>query len=467
MDKRYLELYWIFILCDKNKFFIDNSHNCCPKKKYTKNKYGEDIISIESFIIKPFNSIDFYGCEFCCKYHFCCSSKFDCPLVINNDHKVCIFSGKIVDKISLVLNFHEENNFKSDSSPIKYKKKVTILKRSIPDIKGNKINFYDNDINNKPFNINTIPKNNNNNNNNHFDNQLKTIKKLNKSPQNIYTKMKSSITSGPIYNEELVILKDKSESYKEDNNYEFFEYDHSHDQINSFNQDFKIILNDYFSYLDEIIDQNLILLQPYHKRCKKYCLLNKQQQIRNDLLGEEKFTNLFLKNYSFSNFEHVIISEIEYIIKKIDNTINLDIKFRYIKYINKIITLVYGSPFMKKSIEKFIEKSKEKNKETKSKFLDNQLSIAIKIMNFKKICYSLLLDLFTINYFIPDFKGFNILIWNKDDWLFSKKMELQSNPNSIYNDLDFNNSNFISNSLISYGNYPNWLRGEIFENNNY
>jgi len=271
--------------------------------------------------------------------------------------------------------------------------------------------------------------------------------------------MKSAITSGPIYNEDVEILKDKSDIYKENNNYEFFEYDHSHDQINSFNQDFKLILNDYFSYLDEIINNHLIILQPYHKKCPNKCILNKS--ISNNHHDEQ---NYILKNYSFSNFEDSIISEVECIIKKIDIKINLDIKYNYIKFINRIITLVYSSPLMKKSIEKFIEKSKEKNKE---KFFDNQLSIAIKIMNFKKICYSLLLDLFTVNYFIPDFNGLNILIWNRDEWLYSKQVECRSTMNSIYSEVDLNNSNFISNSFISYGNNPHWLRETIFQNNNY
>ena len=468
------ELKWIFKLSKELKFFIDQSHQCNPKKIETFNKYGDLIIKTESFIKKPFKKMNnFYGCTFCGKYHFCENSLKTCPIINNIDNKVCFFSGKIVMGVDFVITYERDIEFKQDNQLfLKRNKCNNIIKRSLPDLNGNKKCFYENKENIKVLSLN---------NKNNYLPVFKKLKIENKQQNDILlSKLKSTIEKGPLINEEKLfedkffkkfnnnseIIKEKYEE-DEDNDNDYI-INNNKDQINPIEIEFNFILNKYFSYLDNIINENLNILKPL---CKNNCLLlyennNYYNNNKKDLIFYE---NICIKNSFYQLFNDSIQKNIDYLIYNIDNNSSISIKQNYYKIINRIIGLVYNSPNMKKLIKKYIEKSKlshiESNKYSKLN-IDGFLIIAFKIADITKLCNSLILNLFLDNYFLQDSIGNNILIWSRDYWLYNKYF-FNKSTNDIYNKFDNNISNLILNSLNSYFknsfNHPNWLRKSIYD----
>jgi len=488
-DRYFYEIYWIFLITNYHIYKIDNFHDCCTKKISKINKFGEEEIIVESTIIKPLKNKLFYGCIKCGKYHFCETSKKNCPLIVTHEHNVCIYSGKVVSNVDMVMGkFSDEHNFSNEAITVKnIKKEIIIKKRSMPNINGNKVNYYDN--------------NNNNNNNNNYKKQqhnlsnrillLPVNKKEKNDNQATVDKMKLKMKRGiknDIDIDNLHIkdfydfdLKESKES-KECDGIDSLE----NNIINPLSIDSKRILNKYFFFIEDFIKE---IYKP-EITCKKIQCRNKKIIEFNEIIIP--LSNLCINNGFFQIFDQKIHQEIENIkvlCNNIDNILlNFQKGFKINKYdinhiefnqvIYRIIGLVYNSPFMNNLIQEFIEKSKEKNLNYSKKIsklgIDHYMIIALKIIDISKICNSLICDLFTENFYMSDFQGFNILIWGRVNWLIDKKTnewillnyigklnETIKYKSIFYSDFT-KNSNLIISCLKSYNNSPLWIKNELF-----
>jgi hypothetical protein len=123
---------------------------------------------------------------------------------------------------------------------------------------------------------------------------------------------------------------------------------------------------------------------------------------------------------------------------------------------------------------------KEINKLLCNKYIDTDLNntrsevnihliAAIKARDYKKICHSILLDLFLEDYVIQDSQGYSVLIWGKDNllikWRNHEKI-LLTKQHKGYNKMFMENygttSTFVKLSLNEYSRYPILLRSNIF-----
>jgi hypothetical protein len=151
---------------------------------------------------------------------------------------------------------------------------------------------------------------------------------------------------------------------------------------------------------------------------KKIIIIN--EEIVNEIRSEvKKITNFFYITQQISNDENnPTITE-----KDRRNMSKLCDYYCFI--ITNIIILVYESPKMKRYLEK-----ERKNMKNIGKY-KHKLSLVNKSINnhqknrlsVKKICASLLLDLFLQDFYLHDDMGYNIAIWNKDKWLYSIKTD--------------------------------------------
>lgn len=240
-NKVEVTLHWIFIFCKYNKFHVDNTHDCRPKKHSILTKYGDEKEHIEYFIIKPFHEINFYGCIMCGKYHFCEKSPKICPIINTMDSKVCLFSGSIVSCNQMVVGNWGDEIICDKEAKVIYDKQKTIYlpKKRLPSLNNNMRPFYENNSNIKLSN-----KINNNNINN-----LITLKKIKQEP---ISKMKLEISSGPKFSSDDTII----ENTQDYNNFKGIDTD----QVNPIIVNFRDTLDDYFSYLDDYLNNNLSIL---------------------------------------------------------------------------------------------------------------------------------------------------------------------------------------------------------------
>jgi hypothetical protein len=480
-SKYLCEIYWLFFLTKYGIYKINHFHDCCSKKVSTLNKYGEEVINTEISIIKPFHDELFYGCIKCGKYHFCESSK-SCPVIITNEYKVCIFSGKVVSNVDMVMGkFKDEMNFKDEAIISKDLKKgvIVIKKRALPEIKGNKTNYYQN---------NPIYSNKMNHLNDSSSNLLIfPVKKEKNDAKSIADKEKLKMKRGNknICEKNIILddfdLKESSDSKESDLDY----YDNN--LSNPVYIDSKKILNKYFLFIEEMI--NVISQE---STCnKKNCKNNNQliEQSKHHIIINNN--NLCLTNGFFQKFDQKINQEIESIMSDLNNidqmALKLDKTFKksnetilnfkeFYKIIIRIIGLIYDSPWMNYSIQQFKTKSKDKNINFAKKILkldmDYKLIIATKIIDIQKICNSLFFDLFIENFYISDYQGFNILIWGKIPFLIQQRskelMILDDLSHKGYKTLfnrDYSKtSNLIISCLKSYPNPPLWLKSKIHDN---
>ena len=440
-------LHWIFEFCKYNKFSVDQSHDCRPKKLSFMDKFGYEQERTEFFIIKPFNGFNFYGCTLCGKYHFCEKSSKICPLINTADSKVCLFSGSVVSSTQMVVgHWNDEIIFDKESKVIYEKQKsLFVPKKRLPSLSNNMRPFNEHNKNIKlsnEYNINI--------------NNLVTLKKIKQEP---CSKMKAEITSGPVFStdENIDMLQDDDNSInnkKEYNNFKGLD----NDQTNPINVYFKDTLDEYFNYLDDYINNNLTILQM--NKCNNNCSNN----LNNGINNIQIYNNLCEKNGFYTLFGENISNDIESILYSIDsnsyNTIN---KKYYIKMTTRIISLVYDSLVMKKKIDNYIN-TKCKSIEiqcSKKLSTDNILIIAFRIADIKKLCYSLLLDCFLETFFITLYNGLNLPIWIKDKWLSEQS---KINNNNIFNKIDKKISNLIYDCLSSYNKNGFWLRNTLYNN---
>lgn len=439
MDRSDIVLYWIFELCKLNKFSVDQTHDCRPKKIRFFDKFGFEQERTDFFIVKPLNNIEFYGCLQCGKYHFCEKSSKDCPLINTPDSKVCLFSGSVISSTQMVVgHWNDEVIFEKESKVIYEKQKsLCIHKKRLPSLSSNM----------RPFNENNKNIRLSNNNNKSINNFI-TLKKIKQEPR---TKYKSEITSGPIFasydddDNKDMNLDDK----KEYNNFKGLD----NDQTNPVYVNFNDTVDDYFKYLDDFIDDNISILQLNNNNTQSITVNNGNQQIYNNICEKNGFFNLFGDN---------IKNDVESILFSIDNSATID-KNYYIKMTTRIISLIYDSLFMKKKIEDYTT-TKCKSIEiqsTKKLSSDNILIIAFKIADIKKLCYSLLLDCFLETFFMSLYNGLNLPIWIGDKWLYEQR---KINNNGIFHKVDKKISNLVYNCLSSYNKYPYWLRNSLYNN---
>lgn len=505
-DRYFYEIYWIFLITRYHIYKINNFHDCCTKKISKINKLGEEEIIIESTIIKPFKNELFYGCIICGKYHFCETSKKNCPLIVTNEHNVCIYSGKVVSNVDMVMGkFSDEQNFSNEAIIIKDRKKDVILKkRSMPNINGNKIDYYGNNNTNNNNNMNYKKQNN-------LANKVLLLSSINKKEKNdnqaIVDKMKFKMKRG-IKNDMDIDNNPSQQQHNQQQQQQqikdFYDFDLKESKeskecdgidslenniINPLSIDSKRILNKYFFFIEDFIKK---IYKP--EICKRNNCKKKKIQY-NEIISSSSslsFSNLCINNGFFQIFDQKIHQEIENIKVLCNNIDNILLKFqkniKSIKYeinhkefnqvIYKIIGLVYNSPFMYNLIIEFIDKSKEKDINYSKKIsklgIDHSMIIALKIIDISKICNSLICDLFTENFFMSDFQGFNILIWGKVNWLIDKKTNEwillnylgKLNESIHYKSIfysDFTkNSNLIISCLKSYNNSPLWIKNELF-----
>lgn len=436
-DKFDIILFWIFELCKLNKFVVDQNHDCRPKKISFLDKYGYEQEKTEFFIIKPFNGVNFYGCLFCGKYHFCEKSPNDCPLINTPDSKVCCFSGGVVSSTQMVVgHWNGEVIFDKESKVIYEKQKsLYIHKKRLPALNNNMVPFNSHNknirlSNNKPIN------------------NFITLKKMKQEPR---TKYKAAISSGPIFSsyDDNMDIDDDNNNKKEYNNFKGLDTD----QINPINVYFKDTLDDYFSYLDDYINENILTLQLtdcFHNTNNNTTLV-----LYNNICEKHGFYSLFGDN---------IVNDVESVLYNIDSTnYNIIDKTYYIKMTTRIISLVYDSLFMRKKIDDYVN-TKCKSIEIQSSMklaTDNVLIIAFKIADIKKLCYSLLLDCFLETFFISLYNGLNLHIWVRDKWLYNQS---KINNNGIFNKFDKKISNLIYDCLSSYNKNGYWIRNTIYNN---
>lgn len=120
-------IYWLFYISNKYSKFCSNNNNVDKFCNHNTNS-----------IVKPFKTIEFYGCIKCGSFHFCCDDKTKaiyynknqqqinyrkCPIRITEDKRfhVCGFSGTVISnshELMMLPNFQSENIFKNESSKI-------------------------------------------------------------------------------------------------------------------------------------------------------------------------------------------------------------------------------------------------------------------------------------------------------------------------------------------------------------
>lgn len=432
-------LSWIFRLSYINIYEVDNNHICTPKIEPYIDKRGEIHYINKNSIEKHSYKFDFYGCTICGKYHICEKNIKKCPIIKRDDTHICFFSGYTVSYMEYADVFSDVNNFLKESTYFDSENKIKLRKNNQKQ-KNEKINCTDIESNSTPSNNENTDINLNYKMVVNFSNCLDSI--INQNSTNKGCSMEINDQTKPLICE------------------------------------FKPILNNYFSYLKDIISEKSNNLKQYFKPQNiKYNPINNKLNINQVLI----MNNVFYTKYEQNVYKEIdnIIDDTEYNERIFNNTyINNDISYSsfnireyYKPIILKMICIIYNSNYMKTEIFKHLN-HKYVNSDlnnTRSE-IEVELVAAIKILDYKKICKSLLLDLFLKKYIIKDLQGYNIMIWCEDNRLILRK----NHENTLYiknkkhkpifsNIESYRNiSKSIKNCLIDYNNNPMLLRSKIF-----
>lgn len=444
-------LSWIFRLSKIMVFNIDKHHICTPKIKTTVDKRGEFLtVSEKSIELHSTYKNNFYGCIKCGKYHYCIKNIKKCPIIKREDKHICLFSGYTVENMEYVDKYEAINNFLKESTFLNKGKEYTAKKKN----EKQKVNSEDklsyvyikNDLEEGPLNVEEGK-------NNEINLNYKAIANFSQCFDDI-------------------LQNDKKSTHNS--------YSQMDDQLNPVNCDFKPILNHYFSYLDEDLSVIIDNLTPHFKKCPFKCFENKET-IPKDI--NHSYLKLCENNRFYQKNEHNVNKEIDLIFGIIEENERLYYKNKNVEYecnVNKeeyykpilsIIGLVYNSNVMHREFNKLYNKINTDKIVDTICDIDYEMFLTMKILDYKKMCRSLLLHLFLNDYMLKDNNGYNIFIWCKDHKLYEKSIhekQLHENNEIGYKNIFFDNSykttsKSIKQALNEYHIYPLWLKSQIFK----